>query len=306
MMQQTKITENCELTTDNRQLPLRSKGSDFMELVKFRLSLLVLITTLVGFLLGWVGPMNYFLLGATLFGTALSACGASALNQWWEYELDALMKRTENRPLPAKRLHPRDALLFGIFCVLVGTSLLFFFVNVFSASLGLATVAVYVLGYTPMKRQSTFNTLLGAVPGAIPPLIGWTGATGEMGLDGALLFLILWFWQMPHFLAIAWLYRDDYAAAGFRMLSVDDPAGLMTSRQALLYALGLLAVSLLPGLIGMATPLYFVLAFILGALFVAAAVFFVIHRTKQNARRLFFASIIYLPLILGALLFCKN
>lgn len=283
-----------------------SKRSDFMELIKLRLSLLVLITTLVGFLLGWTGPMDYFLLSATLIGTALSACGASALNQWWEKELDALMKRTENRPLPAKRLHPTDALLFGIFCVLLGTALLFFFVNTLSASLGVATVAIYVLFYTPMKRRSTLNTLLGAIPGAIPPLIGWTAATGEMGLDGAILFLILWFWQMPHFLAIAWLYREDYAAAGFRMLSVDDPEGFMTSRQALLYALGLLAVSLLPGLIGMASPLYFVLAFILGALFVLAALLFVMHRTRKNARRLFFASIIYLPLILGVLLFCKN
>jgi protoheme IX farnesyltransferase len=216
------------------------------------------------------------------------------------------MKRTQDRPLPAKRLHPRDALLFGLLSVFIGTALLLFFVNLVSASLGLATVAIYVLGYTPMKRHTTLNTLLGAVPGAIPPLLGWTAATGEIGLEGVLLFLLLWFWQMPHFLAIAWLYRDDYAAAGFRMLSVDDPEGLMTSRQALLYALGLLAVSLLPGVIGMATPLYFVLALILGFVFVLAALNFVMQRSRKKARSLFFASIIYLPLILLALLFCKN
>ena len=147
---------------------------------------------------------------------------------------------------------------------------------------------------------------VGAIPGALPPLIGWTAATGEVGLSGYVLFRILWFWQMPHFLAIAWLYREDYAAAGFKMLSVDDPEGLITSRQALLYALGLLAVSLLPGLIGMASSLYFIAAFILGFLFALAAFFFVLRRTRKNARSLFFASIIYLPLILGVLLFFKK
>lgn len=300
------MTPSSNITSHSEPRAATSYSSDFMELVKLRLSILVLITTLVGFLLGWVGFMDYFLLSMTLLGTALCACGASALNQWWEHELDALMKRTKDRPLPAKRLHPRDALLFGLLCVLLGSGLLFFFVNTLSALLGVATVAIYVLGYTPMKRHSTFNTLLGAVPGAIPPLLGWTAATGEIGLDGVILFLLLWFWQMPHFLAIAWLYRDDYAAAGFRMLSVDDPEGLMTSRQALLYALGLLAVSLVPGWIGMATSLYFVLAFILGMLFVLAALLFVMQRTRKNARRLFLASIIYLPLILITLLFCKN
>ncbi|MBX9742807.1 MAG: heme o synthase [Chthoniobacterales bacterium] len=296
---------NCELPTANYQQPLRSKRADFMELVKARLSLLVLLTTLVGFLLGWNGPIDYVLLSATLIGTALSACGASALNQWWERSFDALMKRTKDRPLPAKRLHPRDALLFAFFCFLFGTALLALFVNLLSAVLAVTTVVIYVVMYTPMKRYSTLNTLLGAVPGALPPLIGWTAATGSVGLVGIVLFLILWFWQMPHFLAIAWLYREDYAAAGFRMLSVDDPDGVITSRQALLYSLGLLAVSLLPTLIGITTLLYFVVAFILGGLFALAALFFALNRTKKNARRLFFASIIYLPLILGAVLFCK-
>lgn len=280
--------------------------NDFMELIKARLSLLVLITTLVGFLLGWNGPVDYFLLGVTLFGTALAACGASALNQWWERALDALMKRTEDRPLPAKRLHPRDALLFGLLCCCVGTVLLFFFVNLLSALLAMATVVIYVLAYTPLKRRTTLNTLLGAVPGALPPLIGWTAATNEIGVGGAVLFFILWFWQMPHFLAIAWLYREDYALAGFRMVSVDDPEGFMTSRQALLYALGLLIISLLPTILGMASVFYFITALILGIFFTLAAFFFIKDRTRQNARKLFFASIIYLPLILGALVLFKN
>lgn len=299
-------TANRDLNTENQEPSVHSKVSDFLELVKARLSLLVLLTTLIGFLLGWNGPMNYLLLSATLLGTAMSACGASALNQWWERSLDALMKRTQDRPLPAKRLHPRDALLFAFFCFLFGTALLALFVNFLSAFLGVATVIIYVVMYTPLKRYTTLNTLLGAIPGALPPLIGWTAATGSIGLLGIVLFLILWFWQMPHFLAIAWLYREDYAAAGFRMLSVNDPEGVVTSRQALLYALGLLAISLLPTLIGTTTLLYFVIALILGTLFVLAALLFVLHRTKKNARRLFFASIIYLPLILGVVLFCKT
>ncbi len=280
--------------------------SDFMELVKARLSLLVLITTLVGFLLGWNGPLDYFLLGASLFGTALCACGASALNQWWERALDALMKRTEDRPLPAKRLHPRDALLFGLLCCFIGTALLLFFVNLLAAGLAIATVIIYVLAYTPLKQRTTLNTLLGAIPGALPPLIGWAAATNDIGIGGMVLFLILWFWQMPHFLAIAWLYREDYAAAGFRMLSVDDPEGFMTSRQALVYALGLLAVSLLPTLLGMASPFYFIAAFIFGVVFVGSAFLFVRNRTRENARKLFLISIIYLPLLLGALVLFKR
>ena len=299
MTQRAKITGDCS----NRR---SSYYHDFMELVKARLSLLVLLTTLIGFLLGRDGPMNYFLLTATLMGTALSACGASALNQWWERELDGLMNRTKDRPLPAKRMHPTDALLFALLCFFVGTALLGIFVNLLSALLAVATVIIYVVIYTPMKRYSTLNTLLGAIPGALPPLIGWTAATNYVGLEGAVLFLILWFWQMPHFLAIAWLYREDYAAAGFCMLSVDDPEGLVTSRQALLYALGLLAVSLLPGLIGLDSPFYFVAAFLLGFIFALTALFFAIHRTRKNARQLFFASIIYLPLILGVLLLFKN
>lgn len=288
-----------EVKTSSRQSSLTR---DFAELVKARLSLLVLITTLVGFLLGWSGPIDYLLLSMTLIGTALSACGASALNQWWERHLDALMKRTCDRPLPAKRLHPLDALLFGLLCVTIGVALLVIFVNLLSAFLATITVVIYVLFYTPMKRWSTLNTLMGAIPGALPPLLGWTAATNEIGLGGCVLFLLLWFWQMPHFLAIAWLYREDYATAGFRMLSVNDPDGFMTSRQALLYSLALLAVSLLPTLIGMASPRYFLAAFILGLSFSTTAFLFVKDRTRKNARILFFASIIYLPLILGVLI----
>ena len=275
--------------------------SDLGELSKARLSLLVLLTTLVGFMLGWRGPMDYTILTATLLGTALSAAGASALNQWIERDLDALMKRTADRPLPAGRMHPSDALMFGLLCCGSGVTLLALLVNPLTAWLSLITIAVYAAIYTPMKKWSELNTLLGAVPGALPPLLGWTAATGQAGLEGWILFLILWFWQMPHFLAIAWLYRDQYAAAGFRMISARDPEGWATGWQAWIYSTARLAISLLPGIYGFASPYYFFAALALGAAMIFLSVDFLRLRNEGSARRLFFASIIYLPLLLGAL-----
>ena len=245
--------------------------------------------------------MDYLLLGATLLGTALSAAGASALNQWLERDVDSLMPRTADRPLPARRMHPSDALIFGLLCSGSGIALLWLMVNPLTALLSFLTILIYAALYTPLKRVSELNTLLGAVPGALPPLLGWTAATGHTGLGGWILFLILWFWQMPHFLAIAWLYRDQYAAAGFRMLSTRDPEGWATAWQALIYAAAQLAVSLLPGLLGFATPWYFFAALALGAAMLFLAGDFVRKRDAGSARRLFFASIIYLPLLLGAL-----
>ena len=275
---------------------------DLSELSKARLSFLVLLTTLVGFLLGWRGPMNYTLLLSTLLGTALSAAGASALNQWLERDLDALMARTSDRPLPARRMHPSDALLFGLLCSGSGVAILAFLANPLTALLAGLTILVYAALYTPLKRFTELNTLVGAIPGALPPLLGWTAATDHMGLGGWVLFLILWFWQMPHFLAIAWLYRDQYAAAGFKMLSTRDPDGWSTAWQALIYSIALLAVSLLPGSLGMAAPYYFFAALALGAAMIHLAVAFIRNRSDAASRRLFFASIIYLPLLLGALI----
>lgn len=274
---------------------------DVMTLVKARLSLLVLITTLVGFLLGWQGPLDWVLLSATLIGTALCAGGAAALNQWWERDLDALMKRTRSRPLPGRRMQPFDALLFGLFFSVTGVVILGLFANPRAAFLAFATIAIYILVYTPMKRRSSLNTLVGAVPGALPPLIGWVAARGHYDLEGCLLFAVLWFWQMPHFLAIAWMYREDYANAGCVMISGDDPEGEVTSRQALLYSLCLLIVTLLPGLIGFNSPLYFFVALVLGTAFCGFAMNFMLHRDNSAARRLFFCSILYLPLLLGVL-----
>ncbi len=276
--------------------------SDLCDLSKARLSFLVLLTTLVGFLLGWHGPMDYTILAATLIGTALSAAGASAMNQWIERDLDALMKRTANRPLPAGRMHPADALIFALLCCCSGVALLALFVNPLTALLSFLTILIYAAIYTPMKRWTELNTLFGAIPGALPPLLGWTAATGRFDLGGWLLFLILWFWQMPHFLAIVWLYRDQYVAAGFKMISTRDPEGWATGWQALIYSTALLAISLLPGLAGFASPSYFFAALALGAAMVFLSVDFLRMLTDASARRLFFASIIYLPLLLGALI----
>jgi heme o synthase len=286
-----------------------AKGSgllgDLGELSKARLSLLVLLTTLVGFLTGWHGPMDWTLLAATLVGTALSAAGASALNQWIERDLDALMPRTADRPLPAKRMHPSDALLFGLLCCGCGVALLALLANALTALLSFLTIVIYALAYTPMKRVSELNTLVGAVPGALPPLLGWTAATGHASLGGWILFLILWFWQMPHFLGIAWMYKDQYALAGFKMITLRDPEGWATAWQSLIYSAGLLAVSLLPGLLGMASPIYFLAALALGAGMLFLAGDLVRTRSLASARRLFFASLLYLPLLLGALVSCR-
>ena len=280
--------------------------SDLAELVKARLSLLVLSTTLVGFLLGQGrAPISWVTLAATLVGTALSACGAAALNQWWERDIDALMRRTRTRPLPAGRMHPNDALLFGIFFSIFGVASLVL-VNALSALLAAATIVIYVLVYTPLKRVSSINTLVGAIPGALPPLIGWIAATGRASLEGWVLFAILWFWQMPHFLAIAWMYRDEYASAGFVFLTGRDAHGDATSRQTVLYSLCLVLVSLVPAFIGLNAPAYFIGALAVGAAFCALALRFAWLRTREAARVLFFASIIYLPLLLALLVVTRR
>jgi heme o synthase len=279
---------------------------DLAELVKARLSFLVLLTTLVGFLMGWRGPMSYLILSATLVGTALCACGAAALNQWWERDFDARMKRTQQRPLPAKRMHPNDALLFGLLFSVSGLAVLFLFTNIRAAALALITIAIYLLVYTPMKRISSLNTLVGAIPGALPPLIGWVAAVGHYTLEGGLLFAILWFWQMPHFLAIAWMYREDYSRAGFIMLSNYDPEGFMTARQALLYSGCLLMASLMPALFFYVHAWYFFGALALGVAFCAIATRFLLRRDRTSARTLFLSSIVYLPLLFGLLVAARR
>ncbi|MEO6848077.1 MAG: heme o synthase [Chthoniobacterales bacterium] len=288
-----------------QQAQTESLIGDICTLVKARLSFLVLITTFVGFIMGTTGPMDYLLLAGTLFGTALSACGAAALNQWWEREFDAKMKRTQNRPLPAGRMHAQDALYLGIFLSASGILLLAIAANILTAVLSALTVGSYLFIYTPMKRITSLNTIVGAIPGALPPMIGWTAARGGLSIEAWLLFTILFLWQMPHFLAIAWMYREDYTAGGFRMLTSDDETGSSTSRQAIIYSMALLAVSLLPGLIRMNSPIYFFGAFLLGAGFTGCAVRFSMIRNRNAARLLFFASILYLPILLALMVMTR-
>jgi heme o synthase len=278
---------------------------DLVELVKARLTLLVLLTTAVGFYLGAEGPVNLAALLHTVFGTAAAAAGAAALNQWWEHKLDAMMQRTRSRPVPAGRMRPRAAFVLGAALSIFGVAYLAFVCNALSAGLAAITIIIYIFAYTPLKRVSTFNTALGAVPGALPPMIGWAAARGTLNAGAWMLFAILFFWQLPHFCAIAWMYRDDYARAGFQMISGDDRSGERSASQSVFFCMLLFVVAGLPAFLGIATVFYLLAELILGAVFVAVAMRFLKTRTRSDARRLFITSIIYLPLLLGALVLSK-
>ncbi len=275
-----------------------ARASDFVQLTKPRITLLVVLSTMVGYLAGAPGPPDWFVLGNALFGTALVAGAASAFNQLVERREDAEMHRTAGRPLPTGRLLPDQAALFAFALFAAGSAWLAGLVNPLAAFLGAFTAASYVLLYTPLKRVTTLATVIGAVPGAIPPMIGWAAATNALDSGAWILFAIVFFWQMPHFLAIAALCRDDYARAGFRVLPVTEPDGASTGRQAALYALALIPVSLLPTLSGMAGVVYFVGALVLGVAFFAAAARFALRPgVEQRARQLFRLSLVYLPLL---------
>ncbi|MEO7298464.1 MAG: heme o synthase [Verrucomicrobiota bacterium] len=277
----------------------------FSELIKLRLTTLVLLTTAVGFYIGASGPINWSLLLNALLGTALVAGGAAALNQLIEREHDAKMRRTEDRPLPSGRLQPETVLIFGGLISSVGLGYLAWKVNLLTSILGIATLGSYLFIYTPLKRVTSLNTVIGAIPGALPPLMGWTAARDQINIEGWALFAILFFWQLPHFLAIAWMYREDYQRGGFVMLPVIDPEGIRTGKQAVSHTLGLLFVSLFPVLLRMAGWFYCIGAILLGAIFLGAAIQFSRGLTREQARNLFFASIIYLPLLLGIMVFDK-
>ena len=283
----------------------RSAFAVFCDLVKARLTALVLVTTLVGFYAGSSSPVDYWKMLHALAGTALVACGAAALNQFLEREQDAKMRRTEDRPLPSGRLSPDAVLILGAALAVVGLLDLMFAVNTVTAFLGALTLASYLFIYTPLKRVTTLNTLIGAIPGAIPPLMGWTSARGEISAAGWSLFAILFLWQLPHFMAIAWLYREDYARAGFKMLPIIDPDGRKTAAQAVCHSFGLIPVSLFPSLLGIAGVVYFVGAILLSLTFLFFAIQFSRGLNAERARRLFIASIVYLPALLGLLVIDK-
>jgi heme o synthase len=283
----------------------KSLGAILGELFKVRLTSLVLLTTLAGFYLGARGPVSWWLMTSAVFGTALLAFGAAALNQLLEREQDAHMHRTQDRPLPSGRLTPEAALVIGGVSAGAGMIWLALAVNPLTALLGAITLGIYVFVYTPLKRVTTLNTVVGAIPGALPPLMGWTAARGNISAEGWSLFAILFFWQLPHFLAIAWMYRDEYAKAGFIMLPVVDEAGERTGRQALSHTLGLLPVSLSPFMFKLVGPVYLCGALVLGLVFVGCAGRFARQRTVPRARLLFIASVLYLPLLLGLMVLDK-
>jgi protoheme IX farnesyltransferase len=293
---------------DPPELPLERSltMADFADLVKARLTFLVLVTTAVGFYLGWDGAVNLFALGHAVLGTALAAAGAAALNQWWEHKLDAIMLRTRTRPIPAGRMHPREGLIAGTLLAIAGVVYLAWAVNGLAAFLAALTVGLYILAYTPLKKLSTTNTLVGAIPGAIPPMIGWAAARGTVDAGAWSLFVILFLWQMPHFFSLAWMYRADYARAGFRMMSNDDETGVRSASQSVLFCMLLLVVAAVPGYIGLTKVVYVPIALALSGWFMAMAMKFHRNRTPRDARALFLTSIIYLPLLLGALALAKR
>jgi len=268
------------------------------ELAKPRLSSLVLFTSGIGYWLGSPGALDWIGMLATLVGAALAATGANTLNQWVECPLDMKMKRTAARPLPSGRVTPGQALAFGWLTIFAGWLLLDQVVNGLAANLALLVAVLYVALYTPLKRRSSLCTIVGAVCGALPPLIGWAGAAGSLSAAAWVLFGILFLWQIPHFLAIDWYHREDYARGGFAMVSKVDPSGAMSGRQAVIYCLALLPISLAATPLGLAGPLYAAGALLLGLGFTWLAVVMYRERTDQAARRLFLGSLAYLPLLL--------
>ena len=280
--------------------------ADLLDLTKARLNLLVLITTFVGYWMGATGPIEWLRLLQAMLATALTAAAAAALNQVWERKIDMLMTRTAQRPLAAGRMQSGPALALGLGLGTAGTVWLWLAVNSLSALLAASTVVIYVLIYTPMKRRTALCTLVGAVSGAIPPVVGWAAANPHLTLGAWVLFGVLFTWQMPHFLAIAWMYRDQYRGAGLVMLKSDDQTGVTTAVTSLIFTLLLTAVTMVPFNTGLAGSMYLGGALIINSVFFLAALHFVADRSRLVARRLFFASILYLPLILGLMVFTKE
>lgn len=303
------------MTATLRELPvqqsaLHTRIADLYELGKPRLTYLVLFTVVAGGAFAWLVMSRSSRLAAVpilqllhcVIGVGLCSAGAAALNQYLERDLDARMERTKDRPLPAGRMNPGHVLLYGVSLAIVGVLYLQFLVHAPAGFLGAVTVAIYVFAYTPLKRHSSLNTIVGAVVGAMPPLIGWVAVTGRVDGGAWILFAILFTWQIPHFLAIAWYYKEDYSRAGMQMLPVVDPHGAITMRQMLMYSLLLLPVSLLPAQHGLAGELYLYTALVLSTVFCGFALALMLSRSKVSARRLFLYSLVYLPSLLGVLL----
>jgi len=290
-----------DLATPDATLPapaaVRGLAGDYVALAKPRLNILVVATTLAGYYMAGPARADWMVLVHTLVGTTLVASGASAFNQLMEIEADGLMRRTRLRPLPAGRLTPRQARVFAVVLSLAGIAELALGVNLLASGVATATLLTYTVFYTPLKRRTSLATVVGGIPGALPPMIGWAAVRNSLSIEAWILFGIVFLWQMPHFLAIAWMYREDYKRAGFPLLPVVEPDGASTGRQALIYAAALLPLSLAPTVVAMTGNVYLAGAGIMSALFLALATGFAWDRTTTSARRLFFGSIMYLPLL---------
>ncbi len=276
----------------------------YLELAKIRLNAMVLVTTAVGFVLGTPGPLDqaaFVRLFWTILGTGLAGAGASALNQLLEIRRDAQMQRTCRRPLPAGQISAQHALLFAMLTSLAGVGVLNELVNPLTALLGLANIVIYALIYTPLKTRTSLCTLVGAVCGALPPMMGWTAARGQFGSGAVLLGAILFLWQIPHFLALAWMLRDDYAKAGFRMLPLIDPQGHLTCLMIVLYSLALLPMGLAITFSGMAGYFFAAASLLLGMGMLLLSLALRRMKTPRNARRVFLASLVYLPLLMACM-----
>ena len=277
--------------------PAARQWADFVTLTKPRVNLLVLVTTIIGFHLGNQSGVDLVLLFHTVVGTFLVASGAAAFNQVLERDVDSRMRRTMLRPLPDGRVEPREATAFAATLSTAGVLQLWLGANGLAALVAVATIVSYALVYTPLKRVTSFATVIGAVPGALPPVIGWAAARGDLSVEAWVLFAIVFVWQMPHVLAVSWLYREDYARGGIRVLPVEEPDGRSTGLQVVNYAAALLPVSLLPTVVGLAGRVYFVGAIVLGVVSLALAIRFAQQRTPERARLVFYGSLVYLPVL---------
>ena len=282
-------------------LSAKARAGAYVELTKPRITTLIVLTSAAGFAMGSVGGVNYVGLAHAMIGIALLSSGIATLNQFMERDLDGLMRRTADRPLPSHRLFPFEALWFGVTLTALAEGYLALFVNVLTALLGLTVIAGYLFVYTPLKTRTTLSTALGAFPGAMPPLMGWTAARGKIDVAAWVLFAILFLWQFPHFLAIAWMYREDYGRAGIRMLPVVEPDGRVTGQQIIAYATMLVPVSLLPAILGISGRIYLFVALLLSLLFLASSIRAALSKSNQHARQLLLASVIYLPLLFGVM-----
>lgn len=278
---------------------MSSRLQDYVELTKPRITWLILMSTAIGYYFGHQGGWAFWPVLHTLVGTGLIASGTAALNQWYEREADEKMRRTQARPIPSGRVAPKYAFWFGVALEVLGSLELWLGVNSLTSLLGIATILMYLCAYTPLKQKTWWSTTIGAFPGAMPPLIGYAAASGTLTPEAWVLFAILFFWQFPHFYAIAWMYREDYSRAGIRMLPVVEPDGESTARQIIIYSVLLIPISLMPKFLGMTGSIYFVGALAMGLFFLYSGIRVSLDRTRARARRVLLTSVIYLPVLYG-------